>query len=142
MDIKFLKRSLFQRIFGISATQQPGNADCWAYKEGRVVIDLNELAELSQPGSAVRLEGKGLPARVLVVHSENGEYRAFRNQCTHIGHRRLDPVPGTDTVQCCSINKSTFDSDGKQIFGPAPHSIHRYDVEKDQEELVILIPEK
>jgi len=95
--------------------------------------------ELKTPGGAIRFEGKSLPKRVLVVCGEDGEYRAFHNRCTHFGHRRLDPVPGTDTVQCCSVNKSTYDSGGNKIFGPTPHPITRYPVEKDQEKLIVSI---
>lgn len=139
MDIQFLKRNFFQRILGDSATKEPAVADCWDYEDGKLVINLHEASELRTPGGAIRLEGKNIPVRVLVVCGENGEYRAYRNQCKHFGHRRLDPVPGTNTVQCCSINKSTFDSSGNKIFGPAPHSINFYPVEKDQEKLIVLI---
>ena len=141
MDIKFIKRNFFQRLLGISETKKPETADCWHYEDGKLVINLDKASELRTPGGAIRLEGDNLPVRVLVVCDENGEYRAYRNKCTHLGHRRLDRVPGTNTVQCCSINKSTFDSDGNQIFGPAPHSIKSYSVEKDQEKLIVLISE-
>lgn len=141
MDVKFIKRSFLQRMFGVSETKKPAAENCWDYEERKLVINLHEASELRNPGGAIRLEGKNLPIRVLVVHGENGEYRAYRNQCSHIGHRRLDPVPGTTTVQCCSLNKSTFDSSGNTIFGPAPHSIHCYPVEKDREQLIVFIPE-
>jgi Rieske Fe-S protein len=141
IDIKFVKRSFFQRIFGVSETRKPEVANCWEYEEGKLVINLHEASELRIPGGAIRFEGKNLPIRVLVVCGEDGKYRAYRNQCTHLGHLRLDPVPGTNAVQCCSVNKSTFDSSGCKIFGPAPHSINRYPVEKDQEKLIVLILE-
>ena len=139
MDIEFLKRSFFQRLLGISATTKPGIDDCWHYADGKLTIDLGKAVELKTPGGAIRFEGENLPKRVLVVHGENGEYRAFHNRCTHLGHRRLDAVPGTDTVQCCSINKSTYDSSGNKIFGPVHQPITRYPVEKDQEKLIVLI---
>lgn len=139
MDIKFVKRNIFQRIFGVPATQKPGSTDCWEYKNGKLVISLDKVPELKKQGGAIRLEGGRLPARVLVVFGDNGEYRAYQNKCTHLGHRRLDPVPGTNTVQCCSLNKSTFDSKGKHIFGPAPHPIKSYPVEKDQKNLIVSI---
>ncbi len=141
MDIKFLKRNIFQRIFGISQTQKPTGENCWEYKNGKLIINLDEASELRRSGGAIRLEGKNLPVRVLVVCGEDGVYRAYRNKCTHFGHRRLDPVPGTNTVQCCSINKSTYDSNGDKVFGPAPHSIHCYPVEKYEEKLTVLISE-
>lgn len=139
MDIKFLKRGFFQRLLGISATAKPQVDECWNYANGKLTIDLSKASELNAPGGAARFEGNNLPVRVLVVCGDNGEYRAFHNRCTHLGHRRLDPVPGTDTVQCCSINKSTYDLGGKKIFGPMPHPITRYEVKKDQEKLIVLI---
>lgn len=139
MDIKFLNRSFFQRLLGMSATAKPKTEDCWNYADGKLTIDLSKASELKPPGGALRFEGKNLPKRVLVVRGEEGEYSAFHNRCTHIGHRRLDPVPGTGTVQCCSVNKSTYDSDGNKVFGPAPHPVTRYPVQQNQEELIVTI---
>ena len=141
MTVKSIKRSLFQRVLGIPQTQKPNLPDCWHYEKGKLIIDLQKVPELQTPGGAVRLEGKNLPARVLVVLGEDKTYRAYRNTCTHFGHRRLDPVPGTDTVQCCSINKSTFDSAGKTLCGPAQHSIHCYPVEQQEDRIIVMISE-
>ena len=139
MDIKFNKRSFFQRLLGSPATAKPVNDNCWSFADGKLTIDLKAAEELKQPGGALRVEGKNMPNRVLVVHGEDGEYRAFHNQCTHLGHRRLDPVPGTNTVQCCSVNKSTYDTEGTKIYGPAPRPITRYQVEQDSDSLIVKI---
>lgn len=137
MSVTHIKRTLFQRILGKPVTQKPQVVSCWSYADGKLVIQLSETSELERAGGAIRLEGSNLPVRVLVVRGENGEYRAYHNRCTHFGHRRLDPVPGTNTVQCCSINKSTFDENGTTIEGPAPHSIKSYPVEVDGDTLVV-----
>lgn len=139
MKNKSNKRTIFQRVFGIPITRKPRVIDCWEYNSGKITIDLHKAPELQALGSALRIEGSNLPTRVLVVHGEDGNYRAFRNRCTHFGHRRLDPVPGTDSVQCCSINKSTFDSKGDALHGPAPHSIHCYRVKNELDKLVVYI---
>jgi nitrite reductase/ring-hydroxylating ferredoxin subunit len=139
MNIKFLKRSFFQRLLGKSATARPKIDDCWNYDNGKLTIDLSKSSELKALGGAARFEGSNLPVLVLVVYGEDGEYRAFHNRCTHMGHRRLDPVPGTDTVQCCSINKSTYDSSGNKIFGPVHKPITRFPVEKNQGRLIVSI---
>lgn len=139
VTVKFIKRSIFQRILGIPATAKPGSSDCWEYSDGRLTVDLGRATELDSPGGALRLEGGSLPHRVLVVHGRDGELRAYHNRCTHLGHRRLDPVPGTDTVQCCSINKSTYDPDGNTIFGPAPRPVRRFPVERDENTLIVLL---
>ncbi len=139
MAIKFLKRSFFQRLLGLSATAKPEIEGCWKYAAGKLTIDLNKAPELKAPGGALRFEGKDLPRRVLVVCGEDGAYRAFHNRCTHLGHRRLDPVPGTTAVQCCSMSKSTYDAGGNTTFGPAPHPITLYPVKKEQDILIISV---
>ena len=139
MEIKFLKRNIFQRIFGLPMTSKPANPDCWRYSDGELTIDLTKTPELKEKGGAIRLEGGHLPLRVLVLAGDDGEYHAFHNRCTHLGHRRLDPVPGTGTVQCCSVNKSTYDSNGKNIYGPAPNPIKVFTVNEDGNQLSIRV---
>jgi Rieske Fe-S protein len=139
MDVKFLNRNIFQRIFGIPVTSKPENPDAWNFSGGTLTIDLKKTPELTRPGGAVRIEGGALPKRVLVVSDEKGGYQAFHNRCTHMGHRRLDPVPGTHTVQCCSISKSTYDLEGKKIFGPAPHPVEKLALRKDGDKLIVTV---
>lgn len=140
LKIKFLERSFFQRLLGTPATSLPRNSDCWTYAGGQLSIDLAKAPELKIIGGALRFEGKNLPERVLVVYGDDKTYRAYKNRCTHIGHRRLDPVPGTDTVQCCSVNKSTYDLDGKKIYGPAPKPIITYPAALEGDRLDVTIP--
>jgi nitrite reductase/ring-hydroxylating ferredoxin subunit len=140
IEIKFLKRNLFQRVLGIPATSRPVDAECWSYSGGRLVIDLNRAAELKREGGALRLEGGSLPCRLLVIHGSNDEYRAVENRCSHLGHRRLDPVPGTATVQCCSVGKSTYGHDGRKIYGPAPRGIRTYPTHLDGDNLTVTVP--
>ena len=130
MDVTFLKRGFLQRMFGRPVTQPPQDPHCWRYEKGEVVVDLSRAPEIGRRGGGLRLEGKGLPARVLVIHGDDGAYHAFRNRCGHAG-RRLDPVPGTQTVQCCSVGKSTYDYEGKLLFGPAKKTAgcHKVQVE-------------
>ena len=137
MSITFLNRSIWQRIFGISATDRPRNDKGWHYESGQLMIKLDLVPELTQPGTAVRFEGNNLPKRVLVIFGEDEQYRAFHNRCTHFGHRRLDYVPGTETVQCCSVNKSTYTVAGKKIYGPNPKPVDTFKVEKSDEQLIV-----
>lgn len=139
MAIKFLNRGFFQRIFGLPATPKPIDQQCWSFSDGKVQIDLNRARELDKSGGALRVESGGLPMRVLVVRGDDGVYYAFHNRCAHIGHRRLDPVPGTGTVQCCSVGKSTYTYDGKKVYGPSTGSIGTFKVKLDGERLIVFL---
>ncbi len=137
MEIRFLKRNMFQRIFGIPATPRYHKPDFWKYADGKLTLDLEKVTELKNPGTAIRLEGENLPVRLLVVLGGDKRYHVFQNRCTHAGHRRLDFVPGTNTVQCCSVSKSTYDFSGKKIYGPAPKPITAYPVTVQENQLIV-----
>ncbi len=136
MTTKILKRNIFQRIFGIPATQPPAEAGGWVYKDGKLTIDLNRTPELSEPWGAIQLENGDIPVKVLIFQDGEGGYRAFRNHCEHAG-RKLDPVPGTETVQCCSIGKSAYDYDGKVLSGSSEKPITQYTVKLENGKLEI-----
>lgn len=129
MAVKTLKRSFWQRLLGKPVTSPPLDASCWSYSEERVVLDLARAPELSKTGGAVRLEGGALPKRVLVVHGDDGEFYAFCNQCGH-GGRRLDPVPESNTIQCCSVGKSTYSYEGQVLAGPAQKPVVPFPVRR------------
>ena len=116
MTTKTLKRNIFQRILGIPATKPPADPGCWGFEDGEVKIDLSKTPELSAPFGAIQLESEALPTRVMVMQDGSGAYRAFENKCAHAG-RKLDPVPGTETIQCCSMGQRTYDYQGNVLSG-------------------------
>ena len=130
---------IFARIFGICKTKPPADAGCWNYSEGKVEIELERAPELSKPGEAIRLEGMGLPERVLVIHGDDGQFHAFRNKCTHMGGRRIDPLPGTADIRCCSVSKSTYNLSGEVVSGPAKGPLKTYPVKTEDNKLIILL---
>ena len=126
----------FKRLLGICQTRQPSDSGCWMYANGEITVDLARVPELSLKGSALRLEGRRLPARVLVVHGEGGEFYAFVNKCTHAG-RRLDPLADSDKIQCCSVSKSTFDYSGKKLSGAAKSDLTSLTTETKDNKVII-----
>ena len=86
----------------------------------------------------LRAEGKNLRERVLVVKGDDGQYYALRNRCTHAG-RRLDPIPGSQQVQCCSIGRSTYDCDGNRLSGSAKEALLTYAVTTQDGTLLIYL---
>jgi nitrite reductase/ring-hydroxylating ferredoxin subunit len=131
-----VRRNLFQRIFGIPATESPADAESWSFADGTIKVDMTRASELGAGVGAIRLESPTLPVPVLLIHGVDGGYHAFENRCTH-GGRKLDPCMGGPAVQCCSVGRSTFDYEGKILSGPAKSSIHPYPVRVEGETLLI-----
>ncbi len=137
MTVKTLPRNIWQRIVGIPATKPPKDAACWSVSDGRIVVDLTRAPELSQPFGALRIEGKTTSERVLVFRDGANNLRAVCNRCGHAG-RRLDPVPDTETVQCCSMGHSTYGYDGKLVVESATvKPIQPYRVRTEGTKLII-----
>lgn len=128
---------IISKLLGICSTGQPANPDAWNYADGSATIDLHKMPELEKPGGAVRLEGKGLPQRVLVVHGADGNFHAFINKCAHVGKRRLDPIDDGKRVKCCSVGQSIYDLSGKRQSGSAKGDIKPLTVKKNQTTLTL-----
>ena len=129
---------LLKRIFGICETPPPADEGCWHYAGGKILLKLDRAPELAPQGGAVRLEGKGLPVRVLVIHGEDGAHHALANRCTHMG-RRIDPLPGTERVECCSVSKSAFTYAGEPVGGAARRPLESFAVSVSGDELAIVL---
>lgn len=127
---------IWKRIFGISDTFRPQDPDSWKVEGEQLILDLQRLPELHAPGGAVRLEGKSLARRLLIVHGNDGAYHVFENRCTHMG-RRLDPLEGREQVRCCSVSKSTFDYEGKPVSGAARKPVHTFEARETGGRLVV-----
>ncbi|MEE4112781.1 MAG: Rieske (2Fe-2S) protein, partial [Desulfobacteraceae bacterium] len=65
-----------------------------------------------------------------------GDFHAFANRCTHMG-RRIDILPGTDRIECCSVSKSTFDYGGQPLGGAAKKPLRVFTVTLSDNELTI-----
>lgn len=129
---------ILKRMFGICETPLPNDPGAWRIQGGTVTIDLSRMNELKNPGSGVRLEGKGLNPRLLVFHGDDGAFHAMANRCTHMG-RRIDPIAGSNTLQCCSVFHSTFTYDGKPVGGAAKKQLKTYETSLDQNTLTITL---
>lgn len=130
--------SIIKAVMGICETR-PLNKSTWSVEGNKVRIKLNNMAEPLQKGQGVYLKGEGLAKPVLLLRTEDDVYLAYSNRCTHIGHRKLDPVPGEPKLRCCSVNHSTYDLEGKPISGPARKPLKRYAVERIDDDLVITL---
>jgi len=132
--------SIIKAALGICETKPLSNS-LWGIEGNKVRVKLSNMTEPLQKGKGVYLKGKGLAKPVLLFRTDDDIYLAFSNRCTHIGHRKLDPVPGEPKLRCCSVNHSTFDLQGNPIGGPAKKPLKRYAVERSGGDLVIALSE-
>ncbi|GAB6096917.1 hypothetical protein JCM14469_31700 [Desulfatiferula olefinivorans] len=133
--------SLFKKIFGICDTRGPADDGCWSLSGGEIQVGMKRAGEILRPGGAIRLEGKGLEAPILLFHGLDGTFYALKNRCTHIGGRRIDPTAERDRVRCCSVMGSVFNYQGDVISGPARKPLTRYPVRVDNARLIISLTE-
>lgn len=128
----------FKMLFGICETVSPANEGCWNFSDGKIEVQLNRVPELEEKGGAIRLEGNGSPERVLIIHGRDGQFRAYKNRCTHFG-RRIDTYDETKLLRCCSISKSTFDYEGNVVSGAAKKPLTQYKVEHKDGKLTVFV---
>ncbi|MGE0082892.1 MAG: ubiquinol-cytochrome c reductase iron-sulfur subunit [Desulfococcaceae bacterium] len=126
----------FKRILGICETPA-ADEQSWRVSDNQIILDLNKIPAFSKPGSAVRLEGRGLADKILLVHGTDGNYYAFVNKCSHMG-RRIDPMAGESALCCCSVSKSAYTYDGKVISGPAKSPLRTLPVQVNPETGILI----
>lgn len=108
----------FKRLFCVAISPLPQDPGCYSIAGDIVTIDLARTPELRVPGGALRLEDERLPDRILVMHTDDGRFLAYRNRCA-CGGFRIDPVPGQAKIKCCTPMQSAYDYSGKPISGSA-----------------------
>lgn len=126
----------FKRLLGIPVTAAPKDGESWSLGDGVVEIRLDRVPELSQPGGAIRLEGKGLEPRLMVLNGIDGEFHAYSNNCACSGWR-IDPVEGEEKVRCCTLAASTYDYQGAKLSGPAEKDLQVFPVEVEGDRIIV-----
>jgi Rieske Fe-S protein len=108
-------------------------------KEGdRIVVSLSKIDGLKKVGGAVKFtvhDEDGSELKAIVVHSEDEEYRAFADRCTHNG-KELNYLHQEGRLACCGLG-SQFDLEGSVLEGPAEDALAAYPVRWEGEDLVI-----
>ena len=129
---------VIKSILGICETK-PLSDNLWSFEGNKARVRLSQMPEPCPKGGAVYLKGQGLRIPILLVRTEDDQYLAFANRCTHMGHRKLDPAPGQPILRCCSVSHSTFDYEGRRIDGPAKEPLTRYTIDLSDGDLIITI---
>lgn len=130
---------VLKRILGICKTGTPADEGCWSFADRTITVDMTRAEEIRTVGGAIRLEGRGLPEKVLLFQGLDGRFYALKNQCTHIGKRRIDPMIGQDRLNCCSVMGSVFTYKGDVISGPARKPLTSYPIVMQSDRILITV---
>lgn len=125
----------FDRLKGVTHTPLLDNPNAWQYADSELRLMLNEVPQLAQPGSAVRLEDAQLPEDLLIVYGVDGEYYVYVNKCTH-GQRKID-LDENGQLRCTSVGQSRFDYSGEVLSGSASAPLTTYTVERFDGQLIM-----
>jgi nitrite reductase/ring-hydroxylating ferredoxin subunit len=127
---------LFDRIRGVTHTPLLENPDAWAFTDGTLTLALDQVPDLVELNSAVRLEDDAVPEPLLIVHGADGGYYVFVNRCTH-AKRKIDLSDGQ--LKCTSISSAEYDYSGAVLSGPTDEALTTYTVAQDGDLLVITL---
>ena len=112
-------------------------------EDDRVIVALSQVEALKGVGGAAKFKLRagtaqdGSELQIIVVHSGDGDYRAFADRCTHNG-KELNYLHKERKLACCGL-RSQFDLAGNVIRGPAEDALLKYRLQRTGEELVIEI---
>ncbi len=95
-------------------------------------VSAGKVADL-KPNSARVFKFGSQPA--LLVHTENGEWRAFSAVCTHLNCTVQYKEQGHQIW--CACHNGTFDLNGKVVAGPPPRPLEQYSVHAQGEEVIV-----
>ena len=74
----------------------------------------------------------------LLVHTVEGEYRALSAECTHLGC--TVQYRAADKSIWCACHNGVYDLEGRNISGPPPRPLERYDVHVQGDDVVVEKP--
>ena len=126
-----------KRLRGVTHTPLLDNPDAWTFSDGTLTLALADIADLAEPGSAVRLEDDAVPKNLLIVHGADGNFYVFVNECTHAG-RKID-LNDAGELECTSISSSIFRYDGSVDSGPAEDALTTYAVALEGDQLSVTL---
>jgi nitrite reductase/ring-hydroxylating ferredoxin subunit len=105
-----------------------------------VIVSLSAADPLNPVGGAVRItfgDGGDAEIRMVIVHAQDGTYRAFADRCTHNG-KELDYLPEAQKLQCRS-GQAQFDLEGNVLRGPARRALPVYPARREGDQLLVVV---
>jgi len=75
---------------------------------------------------------------VIIIHTPNGQFKAFSARCTHLGC--VVEYKGEERQLHCNCHGSVFDLNGKNLKGPASIPLAPLKVTLDQANIIVSEP--
>ena len=99
-------------------------------------IEAGLLSDFPIGGSKIIRLGR---TPVLVFRKINGDFRAMEATCTHLDC--TVQFKKEDERVWCACHNGYYDSDGKNISGPPPRPLGRFDVIVEQDKVIVKKPD-
>lgn len=114
----------------------------WEIVGKELIVSINKIPDLIHSGKAGKISiadpENGETKKIIIVHNAEGEYKAFKDCCTH-GCRELNYLHESAQLQCSSFGKSTFSLEGNVVKGPAKDALKQFSLERQGDSLVIKV---
>jgi Rieske Fe-S protein len=105
--------------------------------EGKILITPSNYVELGEIGGAIELDISSLSERIILVRMGESSYAALSPTCTHLGCTvRKEP-----SFFRCPCHGSTYTLEGAVVRGPAEKPLRRYNVEMNNQQIIIRVEE-
>lgn len=91
----------------------------------KIVINLSEIDDLAEVGSAVTIIDDSLPSYLLIAKIGNEDYRVVSSECPHRGHA-IAYIHEDSLFKCSSLGGESFDIDGNYKSGLAEENLPNY----------------
>jgi cytochrome b6-f complex iron-sulfur subunit len=107
----------------------------------KLILDLTRTDCLKEAGTAgkLTLQQAEEEIKIIIVHHEPGQYKAFADKCTH-GGRELNYQQKEALLQCSSFGHSTFRlENGSVIKGPAEDALTLFPTEINDDMLWVML---
>ena len=107
-----------------------------ALVDGRIAVLRKELDRKNNEAKVFVVQISELEYPILIVQQRADKYHALSVRCTHQG---CNVRPSRNSF-VCPCHGSTFDLEGRVIYGPAKAPLQRFEVEVTANGIEIIVP--
>jgi Rieske Fe-S protein len=104
--------------------------------EGGLVLDLNQVPELSEVGGSAKIIDSRLAHPLIVARTATDAYAVNSLRCTHRGVE-VEYLHARGHFKCASLGGSTFTIEGQKMKGFATRNLTSYPVRSENGKLTI-----